>query len=89
MDPGAEAPKWEEIPASPFRRRALAVAAAAGKLYAAGGMTPEGEISRRVDVYDPRARAWSAAPELPGPAFGPAACALRDSLLVSSADPLK
>ena len=58
---------WEPLPAPPFVRRALSVAAAGGKIFAVGGMQREGGPTRRVDVYDPASRTWSRAPDLPAP----------------------
>jgi hypothetical protein len=57
---------WEERPAPPFRRRALAVAAIEGKVYAIGGLTEDGTVVKSVDVYDPGTGKWSRGPDLPG-----------------------
>lgn len=56
---------WEAETDAPFQRRALAVAAHGGKLFAIGGITPEG-TTRRVDIYDPTTDEWSVGPELIG-----------------------
>jgi Kelch motif len=81
--------KWEELPPPPFRRRALAVGATGGKIYAIGGLTAEGEVVKTVDIYDPKARAWSRGPELPGSkreGFAPSAFEVDGRLHVSGAD---
>ena len=57
---------WEKLPAPPFRRRALAVGAVDGKVYAIGGLTEDGKVVKSVDIYDPATRTWSRGPELPG-----------------------
>jgi hypothetical protein len=44
---------WEVLPKQPFERRALAIGELDGKLVVIGGIDSDGEISRRVDVYDP------------------------------------
>lgn len=64
MDLSAASPEWRALPKPPFQRRALAVAAHNGKIYAIGGMQSEGGITTRVDVFDPQAGAWSQGPSL-------------------------
>ncbi len=44
---------WEKLPTPPFRRRALAVGAVDGKVYAIGGLTEDGKVVKTVDIYDP------------------------------------
>ena len=76
---------WKSFP-QPFRRRALAVAEAGGKLYVFGGLTDENTISRRLEIFDPATQAWSTGPELPGAdrdGFAASAIALDGRLLVS------
>jgi hypothetical protein len=77
--------RWRSFPA-PFQRRGLAVAAAAGRVVAIGGMDPEGEMSRQVDVYDPETGAWTRGPDYPAPAFGVAATAVGDRIYASAMD---
>jgi len=56
---------WEKLPTAPFKRRALAVAAAHGRIYAIGGMTHQHKISNSVDYYDVETGKWVEAPALP------------------------
>ena len=77
LDLSADEPAWETLP-MPRPRRALAAAAAGGKVYMIGGMTPEGEPVRRVDILDAAAGGWSEGPALAGDmmdGFGAAAYA--------------
>jgi N-acetylneuraminic acid mutarotase len=60
------APQWRAIAKPPFNRRALAVAAHAGKIYVIGGMTDSNETTTAVDVYDPQSDQWSEGPKVPG-----------------------
>jgi outer membrane protein assembly factor BamB len=83
----AESPQWRELPKPPFQRRALALGTLNDKVYAIGGMLPEGKITRRTAIYDPAQKAWSEGPELPGEdmeGFGASCCALGDRLYVST-----
>ncbi len=88
LDLSQSAPSWQPIAAAPFERRALAVAAHQGKLYAIGGITSGGETVRETNVYDPVTDKWSAGPELVGTdgmtGFGAAAFATGGELYVSS-----
>ena len=56
---------WTEFD-QPFARRALAAAAAGGKLYVLGGLDDAGKVTRRLDIYDPAAGTWSVGPAIPG-----------------------
>ena len=70
LDLKASSPKWECIP-QPFRRRALAMAGAGGRLYFLGGIDAEGNTSSEVDIYDVGGSKWSKGPDLPpGPMKG-------------------
>jgi N-acetylneuraminic acid mutarotase len=80
--PGA---RWQEI-ASPIERRALALAAAAGRIVVIGGLTREKEMSRRVDVFDPNGARWSRGPDFPADAFGIAAASDGDAVYASARD---
>ena len=81
--------QWQRVD-QPFQRRALAVAAAAGKVYAFGGINTEG-TSRAVDIYDIASGAWSKGPELPPmggrmKGFGVSAFGVDDRVYLSGAD---
>ncbi|MCG8417377.1 MAG: hypothetical protein MJE77_05470 [Proteobacteria bacterium] len=65
-DPSSQ---WEAFDV-PFERRALAVAAVGDHLVAIGGMSSDGEPSRRVDIYDVKAKSWSRGPDYPASPFG-------------------
>lgn len=88
LDLSQSSPQWEALPAPPFRRRALAVAAFDGKLYAIGGMQSEGGPTRRVDVFDAATGQWSRGPEILGDdgmtGFGASAFASGGRLYVST-----
>ena len=62
-------PQWQEIAKPPFNRRALAVAAHAGKIYCIGGMDDSNETTTVTDIFDPATKAWSKGPSLPGKGF--------------------
>jgi Kelch motif len=82
-------PRWENLPAPPFRRRALTVAAIQGKVYVMGGLTEDGKVVKSVEIYDPSARTWSHGPDLPGgklEGFAPSAFGVGDKLYLSGAD---
>ena len=64
MDLTVEPKKWEAIAEPPFQRRALALAAHRGKLYAVGGMQNESGPTTAVAIYDPAFNTWSEGPEL-------------------------
>ncbi len=87
MDLTAPKLSWKAIAKPPFKRRALSLAAANGKLYVIGGMRPEGGPTTRIDVYDPKSDSWSAGPALLGTGmegFGTSAFACDDRLFVST-----
>ena len=78
---------WRLLPEPPFQRRALAVAAYQGMVYAIGGMQPKGGPTTRVDRYDPESRKWYPGPPLPGEGmegFGCSAFAVKGNLYVST-----
>ncbi|ACY19189.1 Kelch repeat-containing protein [Haliangium ochraceum DSM 14365] len=70
----------------PFQRRALGVAAAGGRIIAVGGMSAAGEVSRRVDLYDPASGSWTRGPDYPAPAFGIALAGVGDAVYASGMD---
>ncbi|MCA9087952.1 MAG: DUF4198 domain-containing protein [Planctomycetaceae bacterium] len=79
---------WEPVPAPPFERRALALAAFNGKLYAIGGMNSDAEATREVDVFDPATGKWSQGPDIIGDdgltGFGASAFATGGALYVTT-----
>jgi len=88
LDLAQKSPKWESVP-QPFKRRALNLAGQDRKVYVVGGMTPDNEMDKSVDVYDVAAKRWSTVPQLPGGvmnAFTPAACVAGGRLLVGPSD---
>ena len=78
---------WEPLAEPPFQRRAVAVAAYSGEIYAIGGMA-DGETTRRVDIYNPKSDKWRRGPDLNGEkdihGFGAAAVGTDTGLYVSS-----
>ncbi len=85
LDLSTDGAQWVRKP-TPFARRALAVATAGGKLFALGGMGADRQISKRVEVYDPAADAWSRGADFPGQGFGMAAIGSGGSVFASGAD---
>jgi hypothetical protein len=81
------APEWRPVP-QPFKRRALTAAVAGGKVHIIGGLEADGTAVRRVDVYDPATKTWTAGPDLPGNTdrvgFSPAAATVNGRLLVNT-----
>lgn len=88
LDLAGASPQWQPLPSPPFQRRALAVAAHDGKLYAIGGMQEEGGPTRRVDVFDTQSGQWSRGPDLLGDdgmtGFGASAFATGGKLYVTT-----
>ena len=83
LDPGAEPAEWQPLAAPPFRRRGLAVVAAAGRLHVLGGMDEHGELTRDHDIYDPAAESWTEGVDLPEEGFGLAACEVGGRVVIS------
>jgi hypothetical protein len=80
---------WEKLPTPAFLRRALAVGAVGGKIYAIGGLTEDGKVVNSVDIYDPATRTWSRGPDLPGSkrqGFAPSAFEAGGKLYACGAD---
>lgn len=78
---------WEQVPDPPFHRRALSVAAHAGRLYVMGGMQESGGVTTRVARYDPATKSWDEAPPLHGSGlegFGTSAFSRAGELLVTT-----
>ena len=88
LDLKSEPLKWREVP-QPFKRRALNLAAADGKVFVVAGFTPDEETDQSVDVFDTKTEQWSKAAPLPGTArngFSPAACGMDGAVYASPAD---
>jgi hypothetical protein len=85
LDLGSTPPEWSTIE-QPFERRALVVASCKGRIYCIGGLTPDGAMSTKVDVYDVAGQQWSAGPDLPCKGFGISATGLQDELYVAGSD---
>jgi len=90
LDLTAKAPAWQALPAPPFTRRALALAAYDNKLFVIGGMDDQGEIYRQTAIFDPATSKWSTGPEIPAKGgmtgFGSSAFATGGVLYVSTID---
>jgi len=88
MDLTQDNPQWTAIAKTPFERRALALAAHDGKLFAIGGITSGGETSLETDIYDPKSDTWTQGPELVGEdgmtGFGASAFATGGNLYIST-----
>lgn len=87
LDLSSDSPRWAKLPAAPFQRRALAIAAYQGKIYVIGGMQQEGGPTTRVDVFDPDSQSWSQGPSIHGKpmdGFGCSAFATGGALYVST-----
>lgn len=86
LDLKAATPTWvsEKVP---FQRRALAVVVHSNKIYAIGGMEPEGGPSTAVNVYDLKSKQWSDGPRIPGKpidGFGIAVAEVQGKLLATT-----
>ena len=66
IDLGDENPQWRSIPEPPFQRRALAAASFNDKLVVLCGMNSDGEVTQRVDCYDPASGKWERLADFPG-----------------------
>lgn len=66
LDLSNQASGWQTLPQPPFQRRALSVAAHQGKIYVIGGMRESGELTKRVDIFDPKTGEWTQGPSLNG-----------------------
>lgn len=86
LDLAGAAPAWQTLP-QPWKRRALSAVAFAGKLWCIGGMTEDDELSSAIDIYDPVAKQWIAAPPVGeadrAKAFGCATCVTGGALFAS------
>ena len=80
---------WQTTAAPPFKRRAVSVAAFAGKLFVIGGMQETGGPTTRVDIYDPESDSWCLGPPIPGSGmsgFGSSSFATGGALYVTTLD---
>ena len=88
MDLTQDKPQWTAIAKTPFERRALALAAHDGKLFAIGGITAGGDTSLETDIYDPNSDTWTQGPGLIGEdamtGFGASAFATGGNLYIST-----
>jgi non-specific serine/threonine protein kinase len=62
-----DAPSWRLLPAAPQARTEVAGSVLNGRVAVVGGLTADGAVSARVDLYDPRRRRWLRPPDLPAP----------------------
>lgn len=81
---GGTRPEWETATV-PFKRRGLALAQLGSRVAVIGGMNESGKITSRVDLYNPKTRRWSRAPDFPGTGFGVAATGKGNTLYASGA----
>ncbi len=88
LDLSEDVLRWQRIADAPFERRALAVAAHNGRVYAIGGITSGDETTLETDIYDPQSNSWTQGPELVGEngmaGFGAAAFATGGRLYVTT-----
>lgn len=75
LDLKADSPTWQPLPGVPFQRRALALAAFNGKVFALGGMSMEDGPTTNVSIYDTASDAWSTGPSLQGVTMNGFGCA--------------
>lgn len=77
---------WSTGAALPEPRDHLGAAVVDGEIWAIGGRN--GDITDRVDIYDPEADTWRAGPALPAPTSGAAVAAVDDTpVVVGGEDP--
>lgn len=84
--PATPARGWTPIEQVPFRRRGIATSSHGGKIYIAGGITPDGELSHEVTVFDPATKVFRTSTPLPGAGFGAALAESAGELFVSIMD---
>jgi N-acetylneuraminic acid mutarotase len=86
-DLSQDQPQWQEIATPPFTRRALALAAHEGKLYAIGGMDDSNDTTTAMSIYDPQSNVWTSGPKLSGKpieGFGASAFGTAGGLFVTT-----
>lgn len=72
--------RWTDLTAAPTPMSEVAAAAFAGQVWAAGGLTEQGDPAAAVQIFDPPTDSWSMGPELPE--------AVHHAALVSTGDTL-
>ncbi len=85
---------WVKLSEAPFKRRALAAAGYAGKLFVIGGIDDQRNVSNNVDILELESGTWRVGPSVPisdkpgsdMSAFGCSAFAVRQDLYVSGAE---
>ena len=60
-------PAWRLLDPAPEARTEVAGAALAGRVAVVGGLTADGAVSSRAELYEPRRRLWIRLPDLPAP----------------------
>ncbi len=58
--------EWESVEGVPFQKRALAVAAYDGEIYALCGMDEDSQVDRSVYIFDPQSKKWRKGPRFDG-----------------------
>lgn len=77
---------WSTGAALPEPREHLGAAVVDGEIWAIGGRN--GDVTDRVDIYDPEADAWRSGPALPAPTSGAAVAAVDDTpVVIGGEDP--
>lgn len=56
---------WSAVGDAPFARLEMATAVLDGRLWLAGGLTPEGGVVDALSIFDPAAGGWANGPALP------------------------
>ena len=88
LDLKNEAAGWTAV-TQPTPVRALEVIEFQNRIWLIGGLTPDGEISSKIHVFDPNAKQWSAGPDVPGMSAngnGIAAAVVSGSLVLAGMD---
>jgi N-acetylneuraminic acid mutarotase len=77
-----QAGEWQQLRPLPAARSEVAAVALEGKVYVIGGLTPDGGVSSKVEVYDPAEDSWDEVAELPVPLHHAAAAVVEGKLYV-------
>ncbi len=78
--------EWKPIASPKFKRRAVALSVHQNKIVLIGGLTDEGDMTSRTQIYDPKSDTWSEGPKYPGMGFGLSAFEVKGQALVSGMD---